>query len=230
MPGVSFADAMKLFLSQGDEAKELALRNLERLSSQFSALLARCALNKTHSTLGKDSRIKMNPTNNTQALNAVTVMSVLLYKLGRKREVYMNNFAYQLGQLCSAIDELHIGYCKSMRGGDVPNTLIGNLTYGMALQNPTKALAVLASRIKPYETWARNPRNFSTEDKAIKAGIYAYKWLSGQSEKIYSHFANNGPSITDSFKAELMLGYLAGRPFEGKKEQTNTNETQGEML
>lgn len=229
IPAISFSDTMKLFFSQNHDLEQLASRLLVRLSNQFELLISRCALSKTHSELGQDARLKTNPKNNTQALNAVTVMSALLYKLGRKKEVYMNDFAYQLGQFCSAVDELHIGYCKSMRGGDIPNTLIGNLTYGMALQSPTKALAVLASRIKPYETWARNPKNFSSNDKAIKTGIYAHKWLSGQSEKIYSHFADNNPSVTDSFKAELMLGYLAGRPFEGKREpQSNSNEAQGE--
>ena len=229
IPAISFSDTMRFFFSQNDDLSQLASRSLVRLSNQFEPLISHCALSKTHSVLGKkDARVKTNPKNNTQALNAVTAMSALLYKLGRKREVYMNDFAYQLGQLCSAVDELHIGYCKSMRGGDIPNTLIGNLTYGMALQSPTKALAVLASRIKPYETWARNPKNFSSDDKAIKAGIYAYKWLSGQYEKIYSHFADGNPSITDSFKAELMLGYLAGRPFEGKREQPDSNDTQGE--
>jgi len=229
IPAIGFSETMRLFFSHGDEIEQLAARSLVRLSNQIEPLITHCALSKTQHVLGnKKARVKTNPKGNTQALNAVTIMSALLYKLGRKREVYMNDFAYQLGQLCSAVDELHIGYCKSMRGGDIPNTLIGNLTYGMALQRPTKALAVLASRIKPYETWARNPKNFSAEDKAIKAGIYAHKWLSGQSEKIYSHFAEDSPSVTDSFKAELMLGYLAGRPFEDKKEQTNTTEAQGE--
>jgi len=222
VPNISFSDVMRLFISNGDDSAELAARTLNKLSNQFEPLIELCALGN------KDARVKTNPKNNTQALNAVTIMGVLLYKLGRKKEVYMNSFAYQLGQLCSAMDELHIGYCKSMRGGDIPNTLIGNLTYGMALQSPTKALAVLASRIKPYETWARNPKYFAADDKVVKAGIYAHKWLAGQSEKIYSHFSGNNPPITDSFKAELMLGYLAGRPIEGKKDQTNLNSTQGE--
>lgn len=144
------------------------------------------------------------------------------------------------------MDELHIGYCKSMRSGDIPNTLIGNLTYGMALQNPTKALAVLASRIKPYQTWAKKAYENKSwtikkggkavndkdgkpiDDKAIKAGVFASKWISGQSERMRAQFEENIQTISDSFKAELMLGYLAGRPFEGKKDQTNLNDTQGE--
>jgi len=231
IPSIAFTDAMKIFFYRKQDKEQLVTRTLAKLSNQYKPLFAHCALSKTIAALVvKSERIKTNPNINTHALNAVTVMSALLYKLGKKREVYMNEFAYQLGQLCSAMDELHIGYCKSMRDGDIPNTLIGNLTYGMALQSPTKALAVLASRIKPYETWARNPKNFSSDDKAIKAGIYAHKWLSGQSEELYSHFASTSLSITDTYKAELMLGYLAGRPFEGRKEQqnTNTNESQGE--
>ncbi|MBI3563190.1 MAG: hypothetical protein HY080_15900 [Gammaproteobacteria bacterium] len=247
-PSIVFSDSMKIFFSFKQSNEQLASRSLAKISNQFEPLISHCALSKTNSVLGdKSARVKMNPKNNTQALNAVTVMSALLYKLGRKSEVYMNEFAYQLGQLCSAVDELHIGYCKSMRGGDIPNTLIGNLTYGMALQSPTKALAVLATRIKPYETWAKKSFDRKAwivkkdgkvtedkdgkplEDKAIKAGVYANRWLSGQSKKIHSHFADNTPLITDTYKTELMLGYLAGRPCESEIKQTNTNDTQGEM-
>jgi len=231
VPGISFSDVMRFFFSMGG-CTQLATRCLSKLSMQYEPLFSHCALSKLQNVLGKKAQIKAILKNNTQALNAVTLLSVLLYKIGRNKEVYMNGFAYQLGQLCSAIDELHIGYCKSVRGGQIPNALIGNLTYGMALQNPIKALAQLAPRIRPYETWAKkeltkNKDKFS-DDKAIKAGIFAYKWLSGQSEKLNSHFSENDEKSNDSFKAELMLGYLAGRPFENTSPQSNTKESQGE--
>lgn len=236
-PSIGFPDIMRLFFSKGDIATQLAKRCLMKLSIQYEPLLSHCALSKVYSVLpkkvqDKKPKFKTNPKNNTQALNAVTLLAVLLYKIGRNKEVYMNGFAYQLGQLCSAIDELHIGYCKSVRGGQIPNTLIGSLTYGMALQNPTKALAQLAPRIRPYETWAKKELTKSkdkfSDDKAIKAGIFAYKWLSGQSEKLSSHFSENDEKSNDSYKAELMLGYLAGRPFEKTNSQLNSKESQGE--
>lgn len=128
----------------------------------------------------------------------------------------MNDFAFQLGQLCSAMDELHIGYCQDIRKGQIPNVLIGNMSYGIALQSPVAALSVLASRIKPYEAWARKKwvQGNMPNDKAIKNGMYSYKWIAVQSQKINEHIKDNPHLVNDSYKAELMLGYLAGRPFE----------------
>lgn len=98
VPAASFSDVMGLFFSVGVDSAELASRTLNKLSNQFEPLIELCALSKEHSILGKnDARVKTNPKNNTQALNAATIMGVLLYKLGRRKEVYMNNFAYQLG-------------------------------------------------------------------------------------------------------------------------------------
>ncbi len=233
VPAISFSDLMKLFFSKDDSATQLAKRCLMKLSVQYEPLFSHCTLSKVQNVLEKKAQIKAIPKNNTQALNAVTLLSVLLYKIGRNKEVYMNGFAYQLGQLCSAIDELHIGYCVGMRGGQVPNALIGNLTYSMALQNPTKALAALALRLKPYESWVRNPKTMSPSDnkpvdKAVKASFYAHKWLANQSVDINKHFIANDIEVNDTYKAELMLGYLAGRPFEGKGSQSNTKESQGE--
>lgn len=233
LPGISFADVMKLFLKKNNQA--LAKRCLKRIAEQYQPLLNYCTLSRLQSVLQAKAHIKTNPKNNAQALSAVTLMSALLYKIGRTKEIYMNDFAFQLGQFCSAMDELHIGYCKNVRGGKIPNTLIGNLTYSMALQSPVKALAVLASRIKPYETWAKKAfENKSwvikkdgkpVEDKAVKGGVYANKWLSGQSECLFQNFSENTQVVTDSYKAELMLGYLAGRPFEQKN---TSNNNQGE--
>lgn len=232
VPAISFSDTMKLFFS-GNSNKQLANRCLKKLSDQYEPLIKHCALSKVQSVLANKAQVKTNPKNNTQALNTVTLMAVLLYKIERYKEVYMNDFAYQLGQLCSAIDELHIGYCVGMRGGQVPNSLIGNLTYSMALQNPTKALAALALRLKPYEAWVRNPKTMSPADnkpvdKAVVASFFAHKWLASQSENINKHFTANDVEVNDTYKAELMLGYLAGRPFEGKQSQPNSNDTQGD--
>lgn len=138
----------------------------------------------------------------------------------------MNDFAFQLGQLCSAMDELHIGYCKSERSGDIPTTLLGNQVYGMALQNPVKAMAVLASRRKPYDSWVKRmmAKNIRSDDKAITAAIFAQIWMSKKA-KTLSEFLSSPIDKSDTYKAELMLGYLAGRPFEQKN---ISNNNQGE--
>ena len=228
LPGISFADVMKLFLRQDNQA--LAKRCLIRVSEQYQLLLQHCALSRRQSLLSTNARVKTNPKHNAQALNTVTLMSVLLFKTGRTKGDYMNDFAFQLGQLCSAMDELHIGYCKSERKGDIPNTLLGNQVYGMALLNPVRALSVLASRRRPYDSWVRRlmAKNKRSEDKAITAAIFAQIWMSKQAKALSDFLSRNNQLVSDTYKAELMLGYLAGRPFEQKNDATKSNDNQGE--
>lgn len=222
LPGISFPDVMRLFLSTAPQTA--AKRVLSRICEQYQPLFRHCALDRSQQPLTAKTDVRSN----TQVLKAVTLVSLLLFNIGRTKEKYMNDFAFQLGQLCSAMDELHIGYCKSERKGDIPNTLLGNQVYGMALQNPVHALSVLASRRRPYDSWVRRMRakDQRTEDKAITAAIFAQIWMSNQAEKLNEFLSINNLESTDTYKAELMLGYLAGRPFE--KNNDSTNDDQGD--
>jgi len=227
LPGISFADVMKLFISKNNQA--LAKRCLRRIAEQYQPLLNYCALSRLQCVLQAKAHVKAEPKNNVQALSTVTLLAVLLFKIGRTKEIYMNDFAFQLGQLCSAMDELHIGYCKSERKGDIPNSLLGNQVYGMALQNPTKAMGFMASRRKPYDSWANKilANNTRSKDNAIAKAIFAQRWVRKQAEQLHEYMAC--PIVmSDTYKAELMLGYLAGRPYEQKESTTVKNENQGE--
>ncbi len=220
---ISFADTMTLFMSQSDRTRLLALRIIEKLANQVEALFEYCALSKNQWQLPKkNQRVSTKSDKNKLVLKIITLFGVLFYKAGRKKEAYMSSFAYQLGQLCSAMDELHIGYCQSVRNGDIPNTLIGNTTYNVGLQSPVKSLALLASRIKPYKSWAKKVRaeNKKIEDKSVIAGLAASVWLESHSADIAKHFSEQAQLVNDTYKAELMLGYLAGRPFNNKKQES----------
>jgi len=224
LPGINFSDVMKLFI--GKDNQVLAKRCLQRIAEQFQPLFNYSALSRLQSVLKAKAYVKTIPKNNTQTLNAVTLMAVLLFKIGRTKEIYMNDFAFQLGQLCSAMDELHIGYCKSERKGDIPNTLIGNQVYGMALQRPDKAMDFMASRIMPYNAWVKRmkAKGDRSEDKAITGAIFAQIWMSKQATSL-SEFLSRPMAKSDTYKAELMLGYLAGRPF---KQKNTSSSNQGE--
>jgi len=224
---ISFADTMTLFMSQSGRIRSLALRTIEKLANQVEPLFEYCALSKNQWRLPKkNQRFSTKPDKNHLALKTVTLFGVLFYKAGRKKEAYMSSFAYQLGQLCSAMDELHIGYCQSVRNGDIPNMLIGNTTYNVGLQSPVKSLALLASRIKPYKAWAKKVRaeNKKTDDKAIIAGLAASVWLENHSADMAMHFSDQIQLVNDTYKAELMLGYLAGRPFNNKKQESQEHK------
>ncbi len=235
VPGVSFADALKLFL--GKNRSDWIRKFLHNFSDQYQPLLRYCALSKLQSSLPKKSiTVKTSPKHNAQALSAVTLISVLLYKSGRTKELYMNDFSFQLGQLCSAMDEVHIGYCMSERGGSIPNTLLGNQVYGMALQDPVKAMAFMATRRRPYDSWAKRKKiQLNSKDdkdkqksKTIQNAVYAQRWMGKQAAKLNQYLRESDISTSDSYKAELMLGYLAGRPFVKKKESTKPNTDKGE--
>ena len=229
VPGMSFSETMRVFFSQKIDCKEVDQHWLLRLSDQFEPLLSLCSYAKTYYRVtDQQPRQRVASKSNNQALTATTLLSILLYKLNRSKEVYMNDFAYQLGQLCSALDELHIAYCHAERCGDIPTTTLGNTIYGMALQRPNKALDVLSSRIKPYLAWVKRSKDSEPNNKLIKSGLYASYWLSGVSEQLKQHINNDGFKVSDTYKAELMLGYLAGRPFEGNKKDSNQNATSTE--
>ncbi len=228
LPGIGFSDVMKLFLGRDDYL--LVKRCLQRISEQYQPLLAYCALSRLQRVLDAKAQVKTDPKINAKALSAVTLITLLLFQIERTKEIYMNDFAYQLGQLCSAMDELHIGYCKSERKGDIPNTLLGNQIYGMALQDPGRAMCVLASRLRPYDSWVKRSRakNIQSDDKAIKAAIFSHIWMSKHTVLLNDYLSSQPLEKSDTYKAELMLGYLAGRPFEQKKTPEESITTQGE--
>jgi hypothetical protein len=230
VPGISFADAMKLFL--GKQRPDWMNNCLRHIAVQYQPLFRYCALSKLQKILpAKSITVKTSPRYNAQALSAVTLISVLLYRTGRTKEVYMKDFAYQLGQLCAAMDEVHIGYCVSERGGSIPNTLLGNQVYGMALQDPVKAMGFMASRRRPYDSWIKRLRYNKEKDSSEKAVInarYAQNWMGKQAKKLKQNLLDAHPAVSDSYKAELMLGYLAGRPFTEKKTTAQSNNEKGE--
>lgn len=209
---LSLPDAMVLFMSNEKRIRPLSLKAITKLADQVAPLFNYCALSKN---LNRIDKKMTKPDHNTVVLKTVTLFGALLYKFGRRKEEYMTSFAFQFGQLCSAIDELHIGYCQSERKGDIPNSLIGNMAYNMALQNPTKAMGVLASRITPYKLWAKRTRSKQNKinDKIIVAGLAASKWIESHSETLMECLSSTKTILNDTYKAELMLGYLAGRPF-----------------
>lgn len=136
----------------------------------------------------------------------------------------MSEPAFKLGQLLAVADVVHAGYCADLRGGDVPPTLLGNSVLTMAQANPIKALAVLCGRWKPYGAWARRASFMrdhadrlvaDKEQKAQDRG-WAIRRAVAQSSRvseISTELSTALPEKTDDrFRAELLLGYIAGLP------------------
>jgi hypothetical protein len=158
-------------------------------------------------------------------LQTITLLGVLLYKLDRKKELYMNETAFKLGQLLAAADIVHAGYCADVRGGDVPPSLLGNQVFAMAQTSPNKALATLCRRWKPYDGWAKKAGRESNRAEALIASKEKEEQRRGWDIKKALRYAREmgplaeelapalvGCRVDDIFLAELLLGYIAGLP------------------
>ena len=205
VPGLPFAEVMTLFVSEQCDL-DLANHLLNKLLKQFSNLLEQASLDKTNPRKHhRDSRY------------AISAISILLYKLNRNKEVYMNELAYKLGQFCSVLDEIHTGYCSSERKGQMPIRLVGNQAYAAAVINPIKSLEITAQRFAVYQAWARRnsqkaDSEFGKNDEKIKNAKYAYFWFRDNCDDLHNLIPEKLSVATPVSKAELLLGYLAGRP------------------
>lgn len=223
VPAISFTQTMRLFFDEGSRLDELATQSLQKICRQTQWLFNLCATHRVLSiNKNTDTRVVIE---NKNALMYTTLISLLLYKLNRTKEQYMASLSYQLGQFCSAMNELHLGYCDSERSGSVPSTLLGSAAYSIALKSPNRALDYLANRLTPYASWVKHQQ--ATKDKdgkykrtAINSAVFAHNWMQQHSQSLFQAFnEQQGQGLSKTHTAELMLGYLAGRDFEKKTDK-----------
>jgi hypothetical protein len=241
-PGVSGAAALALFLGEGNRERR-AMRVLRLLLDRHTGLLVGIA---HASRRGQLKEFDPKASARVDALRSIAWLGALLFFLGRNWEAYMDDTSFKLGQLLSAADAVHMGYCADRRGGDVPPTLVGNSVFSSAGRNPVKALAMLQQRMTPYVEWgkrgaearqkARAITSQSQDNDAFKAkgdiphmpsvraariyeGLRAYeKW-----DEVVAGISANLPtgSPSDPFRAALLLGYLAGLEPEPKSDSSD---------
>jgi len=210
--GLSAREVFSLFLEDRDYQHQ-ALAVLRSILQGYSPLLLGCA-----QALRKGGD-KAQTFKRDSALHGLTLIGVLLHKVGRQGG-YMEDTAFRLGQLLAVADTVHVGYCMDRRNGGVPPTLLGNAVFTMAQKDPIRALALLGRRWKPYGAWAKQPNDMSVEkppaapeeaDKywAIRRALSQAHRAEELTRELHGHL----PSETsDLFRAELLLGYVAGLP------------------
>lgn len=228
VPAISFAQTMRLFFEQGSHPETLASQLLHKVCQQTQWLFNLCATHKTLSVLNKSDKLVTDE--NKNALMYTTLISLLLYKVNRTKELYMKSLSYQLGQFCAAMNELHLGYCESERGGSIPSTLLGSSAYSIALKSPSRALNYLGTRLTPYQTWVQKQKLSKSDDgkykqNAINQAIFASNWMKSHAEELNIAFSEQGEKISSTHTAELMLGYLAGREFIGKNDNKDEDQS-----
>ncbi len=238
--GLPAAEALVLFLDPSEQGRVRVKRILRLVLTRRAALLAGVGHLQHMPGSWKGRAEIMKKFDRHETLRTVTLLGVLLDRLGRTKESYMNEAAFKLGQLLAAADVVHAGYCADVRGGDIPPSLVGNQVFSMAQTAPAKALATLCRRWKPYDGWAKktarepsrvdsmvaskekDERKRKIEQQRgwdIKKAVRHAREMAPIAAELASALADCRPN--DSFLAELLLGYIAGLP---KKEDSNSQE------
>jgi hypothetical protein len=238
--GVTSAEAFGLFLREGS-VEQHARKVLRLLIQRHSALLSGLAAARTK---GIDDVKDFDPKTDLRrdALKSAAWFGVLLQRLGRAKEAYMSDAAFRLGQFLAVADVVHIGYCNDLRSGDVPPTLIGNSVLAVAGADPVRALSVLQTRLKPYLAWAKradpifakaaNEERQGNKGRAIalRQGVSQARRANDIATDLHTMLApyrGKSRSPDDAFRAELLLGYVAGLPPAKRGDgdpMTETNE------
>ncbi|WP_042228172.1 hypothetical protein [Paenibacillus popilliae] len=153
-------------------------------------------------------------TRGKRAASFVALISILLWHLHVRKEKYMLEAPYNIGQFLQLSDMLHKLYCVQLRnGGDkkkpLPTQLMGNEMLAIASENPLEGLNRLRDRMKIYLAWA----NTVTGEGAGLA-----KWILARYGEVSAKIAAS--ELPEQFvpaqQAQVLLGYLATISYEKK--------------
>ncbi len=196
--GVPVFDGLELFL--GNPATTgLAQRMLSLLLQNTSGL---CAATGNLSHRPKDN-VVANGRAAAHLETALPLIGILLHKLNHTKETYMENAPYLIGRFLNLADGLHAVWCRNVKEKDpLPPQLLGSSLFASFQINPVQAFASASLRMKPYWDWAKTNQ---TKDAALS------RWFVGEFGRISTAIVKAGiPSrLSDSDKAEMLLGYLA---------------------
>ncbi len=188
---------LELFLSNRESVESLSKRLLTLLLQNGDSFF-KATGNASH--LGE---VISSGQNSSYLEKSLSIIGILLYKLGIRKESYMKETPYQIGRMLNLADGLHKLYCEVERNKDkLPAELLGATFYTAASTNPIQAFATLGIRMKPYLAWAKT-------NKSEKTALS--HWYLSEFAKVSDAISMNGlPSkMNDLDKAQMLLGYLA---------------------
>lgn len=167
-----------------------------------------------------NDQIAVDKTSRNQAETAARwlgLFGILLALLEIKKENYMKDVPFQLGQMLKLSDMLHKEYCFIVRNKEqnksYPAQLIGNDLLFVMADNPLDGYQRLAERLRIYWAWAYTYQG--EREKWVK-------WILSRLEDVNSQIALGEISETldPAQKAQLMIGYYAR--IENTRPQANT--------
>jgi hypothetical protein len=217
LAGCDLATVYDLYLGEGSVATLAAEQILETLIQRCTPLLLLTGDQLSrYGPVVKDLPIPARK----EAIRVFTLLGATLYKLDRRKEIFMNEPAFLLGRMLAFADLLHVQYCQLVRGGNVPPQLVGNQHFAMMADRPARAFALLGDRLKIYQAWATTSqlrKGASTDEgntasnEALNKSIRLGKWALKQMGQIAPQLHGNLPGrpFDDEGKAEMLLGYLS---------------------
>jgi hypothetical protein len=195
VPGCNLREVYDVFLGEQTEAKQSAKRLLRLCLKRLTPLLL--GLGGALRT-GELKPFKLHA--RLTALSAISLISILLFKLEHKKEEYMKKAAFNIGRMLALADTLHKEY-RYAHDNSIPPQLIGNALMATAIDNPERGLVRLRERIMIYKAWA---------DKVNGEKYGLAKWALSQMGQVANELAGvDLPTRTDdAAKAQMLLGYL----------------------
>lgn len=217
--GPGLGEVLNLMLRTEGKWRPAAQRLLNLLFQRVSPLMIGLFAAKHAYSHGAREPLDNYPRESRElALRAVAVLGILLDALESRKEKYMKDAPYQVGQMLALADTLHKDYCMVIRDGHVPNSLIGTSLMRRALDNPVGALADLSERILEYVRWAKVAHvseSWNQNDQRRIAVNEARKKLRQYQSLAEALGQCELPNeCNDLMKAQLLLGFLANPPEE----------------
>jgi hypothetical protein len=176
---------------------------------------------------GKSENKKLNDKKKA-ATQSLSVLGLLLYKCNKRKENYMEELAFLLGQWLHVSDELHTLYCIVKRNGDIPPQLAGSALFVSAGEMPYQVLSQLSSRMNPFVSWAKHYRYQKIEQPSVES--WRAQWLLSLYEKLANQIIpqmDKSIRFGDFEKAELYVGYMASLPKKERLTQAEDDYTGG---
>ena len=133
---------------------------------------------------------------------ALPLFGILLHKLNRTKEKYMENAPYLIGRFLNLADGLHAVWCRNVRDWQLPPQLLGSSLFASFQLNPVQGFANAGIRMKPYLDWAKTNQS---SDVALS------RWFVGEFGRVTAAIEKAGipARLSDADKAEMLLGYLS---------------------
>jgi hypothetical protein len=150
------------------------------------------------------------------SLHVTAMFGILLDALNIKKEVYMKDAPFLVGQVLSLADTLHKNYCIVVRKGQMPNILIGTSLMRRALDNPAGAMADLSERIMEYLRWAKVAQVSDDwpQDNQKRIAVNEARKKLRQYQPLAKELSDCELPLecNDVMKAQVLLGFLATPP------------------